>query len=160
MGKFKAYIQHDAMQCGVTCLRMVCRHYGREYSLEYLSGLCFATAEGVSLLGISEAAGRLGLHTVCGRVSLDDLAKAPLPCILHWNQNHFVVLYKTGRGGRKFYIADPAKGLTTCTRDEMAARWTSTRSGGEDKGVAMLIETTPAFYADRADGNDTGGESR
>ena len=71
-----------------------------------------------------------------------------------------MVLYKTGRGGRKFYIADPAKGLTTCTRDEMAARWTSTRSGGEDKGVAMLIETTPAFYADRTDGNDTGGESR
>ena len=119
MKKFKVYIQHDAMQCGVTCLRMVCKHYGREYSLEYLSRLCFATTEGVSLLGISEAAERLGLHTVCGRVGLEQIVKAPMPCILHWNQNHFVVLYRVGRGGRKFYIADPGKGLVVRSAAEM-----------------------------------------
>ena len=72
MGKFKVYHQHDAMQCGQTCLRMVCAHYGKEYSSEYLSELCFATNEGVSLLGISDAAERLGMQTVCGRLTMDE----------------------------------------------------------------------------------------
>lgn len=145
MGKFKVYHQHDAMQCGQTCLRMVCAHYGKEYSSEYLSELCFATNEGVSLLGISDAAERLGMQTVCGRLTMDDLRVAPLPCILHWNQNHFVVLYRVSRNGRKYYIADPGKGLVTYTRDEMADHWVSTNSGGKDKGVAMLLSPTPAF---------------
>lgn len=155
---FKAYIQHDAMQCGITCLRMVCKHYGRDFSTEYLSSLCFATAEGVSLLGMSEAAGKLGLRVVCGKVSLDKIVEAPLPCILHWNQNHFVVLYKVGRNGRKFHIADPGKGLLTVSREELAGHWVSTRSGNEDKGVAMFIETTPEFYNREANG-ETNGES-
>ena len=158
MKKFEAYIQHDAVQCGVTCLRMVCKHYGREYSSEYLSRLCFATTEGVSLLGISEAAERLGLHTVCGRVGLEQLAKVPLPCILHWNQNHFVVLYRVGRGGRRYYIADPGKELVVRSAKDMEEHWVSTRSGEEDRGVAMFIETTPAFYTHGDD--DTQGESR
>lgn len=158
MKKFEAYIQHDAMQCGVTCLRMVCKHYGWEYSSEFLSRLCFATTEGVSLLGISEAAERLGLHTVCGRVGLEQLAKVPLPCILHWNQNHFVVLYRVGRGGRRYYIADPGKGLVVRSAKDMEEHWVSTRSGEEDRGVAMFIETTPAFYTHGDD--DTQGESR
>lgn len=143
---FRVYYQHDAMQCGLTCLRMICRHYGRDYSSDYLSRLCFATNEGVSLLGISEAAEKLGLHSVCGRVSLDKLPEAPLPCILHWNQNHFVVLYKINRNGRKYFIADPGKGLITCSREDMTEHWVSTRSNNEDKGVAMFLETTPAFY--------------
>ena len=93
------------MECGMTCLRMVCKHYGAEYSSEYLSRLCFATNEGVSLLGMSDAAERLGLHTMCGRLGLEQLRNMPLPCILHWNQNHFVVLYRISKNGKKFYIA-------------------------------------------------------
>lgn len=160
MSKFTVYHQHDSMQCGVTCLRMVCKHFGREYSTEYLSNLCFATNEGVSMLGISEATERLGLHTVCGLVRLDMLAKLPLPCIMHWNQNHFVVLYKIGRGEQKYYIADPGKGLITYGRDEMADHWVSTRSDGKDKGVAMFLTTTPAFYEHKNDCNTDKGESR
>lgn len=159
MGKFKAYIQHDAMLCGVTCLRMVCSHYGVEYSSEYLSRLCFATNEGVSLLGMSDAAERLGLHTVCGRLGLEQLRTVPLPCILHWNQNHFVVLYRISKNGKKYYIADPGKGLVTRSEKEMKECWISTRSNGEDRGVAMLIETTPAFY-DRMKHSGNEGESR
>ena len=159
MPKFKVYFQHDSMECGVTCLRMVCKHYGAELSTERLSRLCFATNEGVSLLGMSEAAERLGLHTVCGRLGLEQLRTVPLPCILHWNQNHFVVLYRISRNGKKFYIADPGKGLVTRSRKEMEECWISTRSGGDDKGVAMLIETTPAFY-DRVKHSGDGGESR
>lgn len=158
MKDFKIYLQHDAMQCGTACLRMICSHYGADYSFDSLSKLCFATSEGVSLLGISEAAEKLGLHTVCGRVSLDNLAEAPLPCILHWNQNHFVVLYKVDVKKQKFYIADPGKGFAICRKKDMDKHWVSTRSDGEDKGVAMFIETTPAFY-DNKRGNSH-GESR
>lgn len=111
MKDFKIYLQHDAMQCGTACLRMICSHYGADYSFDSLSKLCFATSEGVSLQGISEAAEKLGLHTVCGRVSLDNLAEAPLPCILHWNQNHFVVLYKVDERNRSFILPTPAKAL-------------------------------------------------
>ena len=159
MSKFKVYFQHDSMECGVTCLRMVCKHYGVELSTERLSQLCFATNEGVSLLGMSEAAERLGLHTVCGRLGPEQLRTVPLPCILHWNQNHFVVLYRISRNGKKFYIADPGKGLVTRSRKEMEECWISTCSGGGDKGVAMLVETTPAFY-DLMKHSGDGGESR
>ena len=133
------------MQCGIACLAMICKHYGKEFSIETLSHYCFATTEGVSLLGISEAANKLGLHSVCGRVSMEQMKEAPLPCILHWNQNHFVVLYKQ-KGGRKFYIADPGKGLITYNRKEFAEHWVSTRSQGEEKGIAMFIQPTPLFY--------------
>ena len=86
---FPFYKQHDSMQCGITCLQMICKYYGKEYSLESLSRYCFATTEGVSMLGISEAANKLGLHTICGRVTMEQLPQAPLPCILHWSQNSF-----------------------------------------------------------------------
>ena len=110
--RFECFLQHDSMQCGIACLAMVCKHYGKEFSIETLSSYCFASTEGVSLLGISEAANKLGLHSVCGRVSMEQMRQAPLPCIFHWNQNHFVVLYKQ-KQGKKFYIADPGKGLMT-----------------------------------------------
>ena len=121
MIKFSCYRQHDTMQCGITCLQMICKHYGKEFSIETLSRYCFATTEGVSLLGISEAANKLGLHSICGRVSMEQMQEAPLPCILHWNQNHFVVLYKQKRG-KKFYIADPGKGLITYNRKEFVGK--------------------------------------
>ena len=77
MSKFHVYHQHDSMQCGIACLQMICKYHGKEYSQDTLSRYCFATNEGVSLLGISEAATRLGLHTTCGRVTTEQLHKAP-----------------------------------------------------------------------------------
>lgn len=103
MNGFRVEFQHDSMQCGIACLQMVCKYFGREYSLDSLSKLCFATTEGVSLLGINEAANTLGLHTTSARATTTVLSDAPLPCILHWNQNHFVVLYKVKKG-KKFYV--------------------------------------------------------
>ncbi len=103
------------MDCGTACLRMIALHYGKEYSAQTVQQLCPVTHDGVSLLGISDAAAQLGFRTVCGRLSLDKLvSQRPFPCILHWNQEHFVVLYdvKTRRKGKRtFRIADPAKGL-------------------------------------------------
>ncbi len=133
------------MQCGITCLQMICRFFGREYSLASLSKICFATAEGVSMLGINEAAKILGFQTVSARATTEELSQVPLPCLLHWNQNHFVVLYKVKKG-KKFYIADPGKGKTTYNLEEFKQHWISTQTNGEDKGIAMFFETTPAFF--------------
>ena len=153
---FPFYKQHDSMQCGIACLQMICKHYGKEYSSDGLSRYCFATTEGVSMLGISEAAGKLGLHSICGRVSMEQMQEAPLPCILHWNQNHFVVLYKQKKG-RKFHIADPGKGLVTYDREEFTKHWISTRSQGEEKGIAMFLQPTQEFYGQK---EETGRERR
>lgn len=145
MKRFHIFRQHDSMQCGIICLKMVCKYFGKDYSINYLSNICFATAEGVSLLGISEAAEELGLHTVCGRVCIEQIVKAPLPCILHWNQNHFVVLYNV-KGSKRFYIADPGKGLVVYDLEKLKKHWVSTRSNGEEKGIAMFLQTTPKFF--------------
>lgn len=83
MRKFPVILQHDSMQCGIACLQMICNFYGREYSLDSLSKLCFATTEGVSMLGINEAANTIGLHTISARVTVAILDEAPLPCVLH-----------------------------------------------------------------------------
>ena len=119
--------QHDSMQCGIACLAMVCSYYNKEYSIEFLSRYCFATTEGVSLQGISETANKLGLRTQCGRLSMNQLKTADLPCILHWNQNHFVVLYRV-KSAKKFYVADPGKGLMKYDEEDFEKHWISTQS--------------------------------
>lgn len=133
------------MHCGVASLAMVCRHHGLKCSTQWLEKRCFPTREGVSLMALTDAAKEVGFDTVAARVSPDNMPKAPLPCILHWNQNHFVVLYRVSRNGKRFHIADPGKGKYTCTRQEMLRHWATTRSNGEDKGIAMFFEPTEAF---------------
>lgn len=139
-------IQHDSMQCGIACLAMVCGLYGKRYSLGFLSRYCFATTEGVSLLGISQAAQRLGFETVSGRIITNEFRTETLPCILHWNQNHFVVLYKLSKDGRYFYIADPGKGKIKYSRKDFERHWLSTQTGSESKGIAMFLKPTQDFY--------------
>lgn len=137
--------QPDAMDCGPACLKMVAEHYGRHYSLDTLREETFIGREGVSLLGISRAAEKIGMRTVGGRMTFEDLKdKAPLPCVVHWNQNHFVVVY--GIKGKKVFVADPGKGLITYTPEEFCNHWLSTSTKGEDKGVALLMEPTRLFY--------------
>lgn len=159
MHSFPLTLQHDSMQCGIACLQMICKYFGRDYTLSALSRYCFATTEGVSLLGISEAADILGLHTLSARATVDELAENPLPAILHWNQNHFVVLYRVKKG-RKFYISDPAKGHITYGYDEFIAHWASTLSYGRPAGIVMFFETTPAFFEFKMDGMTDASERR
>ena len=159
MHSFPLTLQHDSMQCGIACLQMICKYFGRDYTLSALSRYCFATTEGVSLLGISEAADTLGLHTLSARATVDELAENPLPAILHWNQNHFVVLYNVKKG-RKFYISDPAKGRITYGYDEFIAHWASTLSYGRPAGIVMFFETTPAFLEFKMDGMTDASERR
>ena len=145
MKSFPVIYQHDSMQCGIACLQMVCQYYGRTYSMEAVSNFCHATTEGVSMLGISEAFEALGIESVSAKVSVEKLTKAPMPCILHWSQSHFVVLYWVKKG-REFYIADPAKGLVNYSIDEFCRHWVSITEDGEEKGVAMFLEPTEEFY--------------
>ncbi|WP_240348005.1 cysteine peptidase family C39 domain-containing protein [Longitalea arenae] len=95
MRTFPFYAQHDIIDCGPTCLKMIAKYYGKDYSLQYLRELCFLTREGVSLLSINDAAENLGFRTMMAYLSFDRLVNdSPLPCILHWNQDHFIVLHK------------------------------------------------------------------
>ena len=148
MAKFPLYHQHDQMDCGPTCLRMIAAHYGRIYSLEGLRDKSHFTREGVSLLGISEAAEKLGLRSVGVFVSFEELKEAPLPCIVHWNQQHFVVVYdiRKKNGKEMVYVADPGAGTLKYTKEEFCRCWASTRNEGKDEGIALLLETTPEFY--------------
>lgn len=94
MKRFPHYIQLDAMDCGPSCLRMIAKYYGKTYSLQTLRARSFITREGVSMLGISDAAEFIGFRTSGVRITFKQLVEdVPLPCILHWNQNHFVVCY-------------------------------------------------------------------
>ena len=140
---FPHYLQLDEMDCGSTSLRMIAKYYGKEYSAEMLRQHCHITRNGVSMLGISEAAEYLGFRTLGVRITMEQLAHdASLPCILHWNQNHFVVCYKVKkyRSGRyRFYIADPASQKLCYTEEEFLHCWLSTKVHGQDCGMALLM---------------------
>ncbi|WP_195209069.1 MULTISPECIES: peptidase domain-containing ABC transporter [Bacteroides] len=146
------YPQHDAMDCGPTCLRMVAAFYGKRYSLEGLREKSFITREGVSMLGISEAAEKIGFRSICVQVGYEKLQEAPLPCIIHWNQQHFVVVYKLN--DKHVWVADPGAGKLKYTKEEFCNCWLSSRKNEEDTGVALLLEPTPEFYTIEDEGDE------
>lgn len=157
MKNFPLYIQLDSMDCGPTCLRMIAKYYGRRFSLQYLREQCFITRLGVSMLGISDAAEHIGFRSINVRCDMNQLIEeAPLPCILHWNQRHFVVCYDIVkntswfRGQKddsyKFKIADPSGEKYILTESEFLKCWISTKHKGKDVGTALLLEPTPEFY--------------
>lgn len=145
MAKFPFYQQFDAMDCGPSCLRMVAKYYGKHFSTESLREKSFITREGVSLLGISDAAEAIGMRSMGVKITYEQLKKeAPLPCIAHWGQEHFVVVYKIARG--VVYVADPAYGRLEYAEKEFKEKWISTVDDGEKKGVCLLLQPTPDFY--------------
>ena len=165
MSKFPHYKQLDTMDCGPTCLRVVAKYYGKSYSLQYLRNHAYLTREGVSMLGISEAAEHIGFRTKGYRLTWEELRDdVPLPCIVHWKQRHFVVVYAIkikpppglplwGRRKKRtegwdgtVYVSDPAKGLLTYTKDEFLKCWLSTKNEGQKEGAALLLEPSPDFY--------------
>lgn len=149
MKRFPFYKQLDAMDCGPTCLRMIASYYGKHFSVQQLREHSYIQRTGVNLLGISEAAESIGLRTTGIRTTLEKLKQhSKLPCILHWKQEHFVVLYQVeqAKGKSWFYIADPAYGLLKYEEEELKRCWISTRQGNMEKGIALLLEVTPQFY--------------
>jgi ATP-binding cassette subfamily B protein len=143
---------------------MVAKYYGKNYSLQYLRSRSYITREGVSMLGISEAAENIGFRTKGYRLTWEELHdEVPLPCIIHWKQRHFVVVYDVKKtkfsfplfanwrrrardGAANVYVADPAQGLLTYTKDEFLNCWLSTKTEGEKEGAVLLLEPTPQFY--------------
>lgn len=143
---FPHYTQLDMMDCGPSCLRMISKYYGKSYSLQTLRAKCYISREGVSMLGISEAAESLGFKTMGVKISFEQLVEeVQLPCILHWNQNHFVVCYKIKKknGKVQLYIADPASLCLTYTEDEFLKCWGINES---KIGLALILQPTANFY--------------
>ena len=141
------------MDCGPACLAMIAKYFGSNPDIEQIRHNCALGRDGVSLLGISKAAEDIGLKTVSGYLPFHILAsEAPLPCIVYWNQNHFVVVYKIKKHRKEKYticVADPGKGFVNYNRDEFCSHWTSTKTKGEEKGIVLLLEATEQFYVRR-----------
>lgn len=150
MERFPLYNQNEVMDCGPACLRMVSKYYGHHYSLQTLRQKCFITREGVSLLGISDAAESIGFRTCGVKITGEQLVnEAMLPCILYWNNSHFVVCYKIKRkrGGKLiFYIADPASQRLQYEEDEFKKCWLGvTLADVNRRGIALLLEPNANF---------------
>ncbi len=144
--RFPLLRQLDKMDCGATCLMMICRFYGRNLSLQRLRELCDKGNRGVTLLGISRAAEELGLRTLPIRLGVEELvAEAPLPCILHWQGSHFVVAYKAQKG--RIHIADPDTGRLTLSLDQFRDFWAAQNG----LGVALLVDPTESFLRQEDD---------
>ena len=168
MPSFPFFKQLDSMDCGPSCLRMVAKYYGKNYSLQELRSKSFIGKSGVSMLGISDAAENIGFRTRGYRLTWEQLRDdVPLPCIIHWNQRHFVVVYEIKKrrkisvwierhsaqssGHRAnseslIKVADPAAGLLTYTEEEFLRCWYCTKNEGVQEGTALLLEPTPEVY--------------
>jgi len=162
--KFPHYKQFDLMDCGPTCLRMIARHYGRSIPVQVLREKSQLAREGASLLGMAEAAEAVGFRTMGVELGLESLVEeAPLPCVVLWDQNHYVVVHAVKKkrrwlarldqastaeatGQETFYVADPGKGLLTYSAAEFKEHWLAGEQQGAGTGIALLLETTPAFY--------------
>ncbi len=145
MKKFPVYRQLDSMDCGPTCLKMVCEYFGKKLAIGHLRDICYIDKTGVSLKGISEAADIIGMNSLAVKIPISDsknkpsLLEAPLPAILHWNQSHFVVAYKINK--KYIWIADPAKGNVRLSHEQLQEHWVS----DNNEGIALLLEPTNKF---------------
>ena len=182
--KFPHYYQPDTMDCGPTCLRIIAKHYGRAISLSKLRALSQTTREGSSLKNIADTAEKIGFRALGVKVNFKKLQKeAPLPCIVYWRQQHFVVVYAIkkrssflssikkalsggkvlpfgeGLGGASVYISDPAHGLLTYTPTEFIKNWIGGNADEHtEEGIALLLETTPKLnYPEDDDIENTQG---
>ncbi len=141
---FPHYIQPDSKDCGPMCLKIIAKHFKKTISLQKLRNLSETTREGSNLFCISEAAEKIGFHSLGVKISLETLQEVPLPCILHWNKVHFVVLYKIKK--QTYYISDPAHGLLKYNQQKFLKNWIGSNAAEHtEEGIALLLETTPKF---------------
>ncbi|KMQ68020.1 ABC transporter ATP-binding protein [Chryseobacterium sp. FH2] len=154
--KFPNYIQPDSKDCGPTCLRIVSKYYKRSISLQQIRNLSETTREGSSLLGLSDAAEDLGFRSLGVQIDFNTLRdEVPFPCILHWNKNHFVVVYDIDKND-KVYISDPSYGLITYTKEEFIQFWIGENANeNTEEGIALILETTPSFFQTEFDDSES-----
>ncbi|TXC85473.1 peptidase domain-containing ABC transporter [Luteibaculum oceani] len=147
MKSFPHYKQLDTMDCGPTCIRMIAKYYGKRFSLQKLRERSSIGRDGVSLLGISDAAESLGFRTLSAKIPFDKMVEeAPMPLIAHWQQNHFIVVYDYRKG--KVHVADPDKGIIKFTKEEFLRGW---KANANEEGIVLLMEPSPAFYEEEDD---------
>ncbi|CAN0515658.1 unnamed protein product, partial [Laminaria digitata] len=146
MSRFPYFKQADEKDCGPTCLKIIAQYYKRSIPIQKIRELAETTRDGSSLLGLSEAAENIGFHTIGVQINFEKLLEVPLPCIVHWKKDHFVVVHKIKKG--KIYVSDPAHGLITYSQKEFLKFWIGHNATVKtEEGVTMLIETTPKFYS-------------
>lgn len=139
------------MDCGATCLRMIASHYGKTVPISFLRNITSTDRSGTSFQGLSKGAEMLGFRTLAVKITLEQLrAEAPMPLIAHWNQNHFVVIYKTD--AKKIYVADPANGLLIYSHEQFLQHWNV-----NGKGLVLLLEPTPALESFKLEGDEEAG---
>ncbi len=150
MKKFTHYKQADFKDCGPTCLKIIAKHYGKTINIQELRDTSETTREGSNLLFLSEAAEKMGFRTLGVKLNLERLEEAPLPCILHWNKNHYVVLYRIKKD--IFYISDPGFGLIEYNKDDFIKFWIGNNADVSTKeGIALLLDPTPKFFQSEFD---------
>jgi ATP-binding cassette subfamily B protein len=154
--KFINYIQADYKDCGPTCLKIIARHYGKTINIQDLRDYSETTRSGSNLLLLSDAAEKIGFRTLGIKLSLNKIEEVSLPCILHWNKNHYVVLYKIKNS--KFFISDPAFGLLEYTEKDFLKLWIGNNANeSTQEGIALIVEATPKFFESEFDKEEKKG---
>lgn len=158
MKKFPHYKQTEAKDCGPTCVKIIAKYYGKIINTQQLRTLSETTREGSSLMGLSDAVESIGFKSLGVKLTYIKLLEAPLPCIVHWNKNHFVVVYKINKN--TVYVSDPAHGLITYTKQEFITRWIGNNATDQtEEGIVLLVEPTPLFYQTEYDKDEKFGFS-
>lgn len=144
----KQIFQHDSMECGAACLAMICSHFNKPMPLKEIVKACNATREGVSMLGLKQVATEIGFEVIIAQGKIEDLDNEDLPCILYWNQNHFVVLYKIDVKKQQYYLADPAKGKCKYGKEYIQEHWINIDDKGNQSHIHCLVATIqlPAMH--------------
>jgi ATP-binding cassette, subfamily B, bacterial len=156
---FPNYIQADSKDCGPTCLKIVGKHYGKTINIQQLRDFSETTREGSNLLFLSDAAEKIGFRTLGVKLNLERLNEAPLPCVLHWNKEHYVVLYDIKKG--KYLVSDPGYGLIEYNQTDFIKFWIGNNADHfTQEGVALLLEPTPTFYDLENDSTDKDGKKK
>ncbi|BDD06744.1 peptidase domain-containing ABC transporter [Aureibacter tunicatorum] len=155
MPKFPHYHQTETKDCGPTCLKIISKFYGKNIPIQELREMSETTREGSNLLGLSECAEKLGYRSLGVQISFENLETVPLPCIVHWNQNHYVVLHKIEKSKNTIFnkqkdtilhVSDPAHGLVTFTKEEFITSWIRKDAHEKEEGVLLLLDPSPEFY--------------
>lgn len=150
MKRFPNYRQTESKDCGPTCIKIIAKHYGKIISAQQLRTLSETTREGSSLLGLSDAVEGIGFHSIGVKINYNKLQEVPMPCIVHWNSFHYVVVYKIKKG--VVYVSDPAHGLITYTESEFIKYWIGNNANETtEEGIALILEPTPIFYDEEFD---------
>ena len=148
---FRTYQQLEHSDCGLTCVRMIARHYGKRVSARALRGMCDMSRLGVSVRDVIDCCSKIGLEATGVKIGMDAVDRLPLPAILYWDQMHFVVLYRVGKRSSRYHIADPSMGKAAYSESEFRKGWIP---DGRDKGLVILVEPGDGFDSMPPDRSD------